>query len=119
MFTIQVEAVFNTHPHVQRTALVGIGPIGSGGNQTPIVVVEQSGGKMDETLKDLELLARSHEELSSIQTFLSHGPLPVDVRHNSKINRELLAKWTVRELGTGKLQPGDDPYNLHSGPSKA
>jgi hypothetical protein len=29
---------------------------------------------------------------------LFHRSLPVDVRHNSKINRELLAQWAARQL---------------------
>src|SRR5205085_3677620 len=35
--TIPVEAVFNTHPAVYRTALIGVGPAGA---QTPVLCVE-------------------------------------------------------------------------------
>ena len=114
MFTIPIEAIFNTHPQVQRSALVGIGPNLSEANQTPAVVVELVNEARNETLNNLWEFAQQHQTLKMIQTFLPHGQLPVDVRHNSKINREQLAEWAARELGKGKLQPGSDPHNLHS-----
>src|SRR5690606_28060128 len=37
LYTEQVEPIFNTHPQVRRSALVGVGPRG---RQTPVLVVE-------------------------------------------------------------------------------
>jgi len=113
LFSVPCEAVFNTHPQVRRTALVGVGPSEW---QTPVLVVEQGEDASGDLLRELGLIAQRHEQLHDIQTFLLHGPLPTDVRHNAKINREKLAAWAALELGKGKLQPGDDPYNLHTNP---
>jgi len=111
LFTIPCEAIFNAHPQVQRTALVGVGPPTQ---QLPILIVETSEGENSQLLNDLRQIAQQHQQINSIQTFLCKNQLPVDVRHNSKINREQLAAWAAHELGSGKLQPGDDLYNLHT-----
>ena len=37
MFTVPCEAVFNEHPAVYRSALVGIGDVGA---QLPVIIVE-------------------------------------------------------------------------------
>jgi hypothetical protein len=34
-----------------------------------------------------------------IQAILYYGRLPVDVRHNAKINRELLTRWAAKRIG--------------------
>ena len=117
MFTIPIEAVANTAAGVGRSALVGVGVAGS---QVPVLIVEP------ETLPNMphfsdwdEVLGKlisERPEFQSIHTLLPHPGLPVDVRHNAKINREKLADWAALELGAGKLQPGDDPYNLHTNP---
>jgi len=113
LFTVPCEAVFNTLPQVERTALVGVGPRTQ---QAPVLIVEIGEGDRAEVLDALLHFAQQHEGLRGIQTFLFHGQLPVDVRHNSKINREQLAEWAALELGNGRLQPGDNPYNLHTYP---
>jgi acyl-CoA synthetase (AMP-forming)/AMP-acid ligase II len=99
MYTIPCEAVFNTHPGVRRTALVGVGPAGEA---TPVLCVERnSGGKMDpeDLMQELLGLGQKHEHTRAIVTMLYHPSFPVDVRHNAKIFREKLAKWAVGELG--------------------
>jgi acyl-CoA synthetase (AMP-forming)/AMP-acid ligase II len=99
LFTIPCEAVFNTHPEVFRTALVGVGVTG---RQRPVVCVEVEKGV------DPSDLARIHEELLGIgaghastrnlKTFLFHPAFPVDIRHNAKIFREKLAVWAAEKL---------------------
>ncbi len=42
MYTIPCEAIFNQHPRVFRSALVGVGPRG---DQTPVIVVEPKRGQ--------------------------------------------------------------------------
>ncbi len=43
--------------------------------------------------RELQMLAKAHPHTARIAYFLRHESLPVDVRHNSKINREALAAW--------------------------
>ncbi|QEG34391.1 fatty acid CoA ligase family protein [Bythopirellula goksoeyrii] len=113
LFSVPCEEIFNTHPDVARTALVGIGPAGGA---TPLLVVEPSGtllrrcgknwSRSDYHRLQAELLelAKGYEITKHIAQPIFHPGLPVDVRHNSKINREQLAKWATRELGGHKLQ---------------
>jgi len=98
LFTIPCEAVFNTHPAVFRTALVGVGPRGE---QRPVLCVElEKGIKVDQEALRTELLAiaRDHIHTHSIETILFHPAFPVDIRHNAKIFREKLAVWAARRL---------------------
>jgi acyl-CoA synthetase (AMP-forming)/AMP-acid ligase II len=125
LFTIPCEAVLNTHPDVARTAVVGVGPPRS---ESPLVVVEPSAALLRRHGKNwscpefhrlrMELLqlASEHEVSRPVTMLLFHPSLPVDVRHNFKINREQLAEWAAQELGSKVLQPGPDPRNLYSQP---
>lgn len=96
LFTIPCEAVFNTHPSVFRTALVGLGPAGA---QTPVLCVElESVAKnLDQTPLRQELLelGDQFEHTRPIRTILFHPAFPVDIRHNAKIFREKLAVWAA------------------------
>lgn len=98
LFTITVEAIFNTHPAVFRSALVGIG---HKGNQQPMICIEleQGIGTSHEQLrKELLVLAAGQPHTSSINTILFHPSFPVDIRHNAKIFREKLAVWAKDQL---------------------
>ncbi|HJV36684.1 fatty acid CoA ligase family protein [Geomonas sp.] len=98
LFTIPCEAVFNTHPQVFRTALVGVG---TPGEQTPVLCVElEKDAKADQSKLREELLAiaRDHIHTHGIETILFHPAFPVDIRHNAKIFREKLAVWAARKL---------------------
>ena len=98
LFTIPCEAVFNTHPGVFRTALVGVG---EPGRQLPILCVElEKGAKVDQAKVRLELLAigSAHAHTHGITTILFHPAFPVDIRHNAKIFREKLAIWAAQRL---------------------
>ena len=98
LFTIPCEAVFNTHPMVFRSALVGIG---NPRELKPVLCVElEKGVKADKDLLREELLAiaRDHIHTHSIETILFHPAFPVDIRHNAKIFREKLAVWAARRL---------------------
>lgn len=95
-FTECVEAVFNAHPAVRRSALVGVG---SRGRQTPVIVVEREQGSSNgDLVQALLQLARGRELTRSIRHVLVHSNLPVDVRHNAKINREQLSAWAAKRL---------------------
>jgi len=99
LYADQVEAIFNVHPEVARTALVGIG---TAGRQTPVLCVEPL-GKPDRHRRerirfDLLQIGRNNAATKSVRQILFHKSFPVDIRHNAKIGREKLAAWA-----TGKL----------------
>lgn len=97
MFTVPCEAVFNRHPAVRRTALVGVGPRG---RQRPVLCVELEPGQRSGAALTAELLgaAAAHEHTASIHTVLYHRGFPVDIRHNAKIDRGALGRWAARRL---------------------
>ena len=98
LFTIPCEGIFNTHPAVFRTALVGIGPPGS---QCPVLCIELEKGinpaQQKEIRAELLALGQEHAQTRPIATFLFHPAFPVDIRHNAKIFREKLALWAEKE----------------------
>jgi olefin beta-lactone synthetase len=97
--TEQVEPVFNMHPDVHRTALVGIGVPGA---QRPVLCVElRDGIRRDAHARiaaELQHLGEGFVHTAKIETFLFHPKFPVDIRHNAKIGREQLALWAARQL---------------------
>jgi acyl-CoA synthetase (AMP-forming)/AMP-acid ligase II len=99
LFTIPCEAIFNNHPQVFRSALVGIGPRHK---QTPVICLElkKTTGKKSKTTIKNEILkmAAANELTRPIKTVLFHRGFPVDIRHNSKIFREKLAVWAAKKL---------------------
>ncbi|KAF0126697.1 MAG: peptide synthase [Elusimicrobia bacterium] len=99
LFTIPCESVFNAHPGVRRTALVGVGPAGA---KRPVICVEPEPGKKPGPGLTEELLALGAGEphTKNIRDILYHPGFPVDVRHNAKIGREKLAAWAA-----GRLKP--------------
>ena len=97
LFTIQCEAVFNTHPKVYRTALVGVK---QNDKVTAVLCVELEKGcsASPQLTEELRALGAKKEHTKDIATFLYHPAFPVDIRHNSKIFREKLAAWAAKEL---------------------
>lgn len=98
--TEQVEPVFDIHPEVRRSALVGIGARGA---QVPVLCVELQAGiaRADWPRIEAELrhIGEGHVHTAKVETFLHHPrPFPVDIRHNAKIGREKLAAWAARQL---------------------
>jgi len=96
LFTIPCEAVFNTHPAVFRTALVGVR---RGDAVEPVLCVELEPEHRQinpQTLRsELAALAAKFPHTRAITTFLLHPAFPVDIRHNAKIFREKLAVWAA------------------------
>jgi acyl-CoA synthetase (AMP-forming)/AMP-acid ligase II len=95
----QVEAIFNVHPEVARTALVGIG---NPGQQTPVLCVEPlfkpNARRKDRIEHDLLQIGQRRAVSRPIQKVLFHKSFPVDIRHNAKIGREKLAVWAEKKL---------------------
>jgi acyl-CoA synthetase (AMP-forming)/AMP-acid ligase II len=99
LFTIPCEAVFNVHPQVRRTALVGAS---CNGSIRPVLCVEVEKNSQPIDLGNLKTqllaLGASRPHTKGIQEILFHPAFPVDVRHNAKIFREKLAAWAARRL---------------------
>ena len=96
MYSVPCEEVFNLHPGVRRCALVGIGPVG---HSTPVLCVELEGGVTagDPLTQELLALGRADERTRSIEVVRYHPGLPVDIRHNAKIDRAKLAVWAAAQ----------------------
>jgi acyl-CoA synthetase (AMP-forming)/AMP-acid ligase II len=97
LHSVPCEEVLNHHPAVRRSALVGIGPDGA---RTPVAVVEMlaPASLTPEVADELRALAAADVRTRTITTLLEHPALPVDPRHNSKIDREALGHWAEQEL---------------------
>lgn len=102
LYTIPCEAIFNNHPAVFRSALVGVG---DPPNQIPVICIELAYDEqsIDKEALKIELLnlAASYPLTKPIRTILFHKGFPVDIRHNSKIFREKLADWAQNKLQKG------------------
>jgi len=99
LFTIPCEAIFNNHPDVFRSALIGIG---KAGQQKPVICIELEKSGIQKTRKklteELTTLAKRNTMTEEIGTVLFHKSFPVDIRHNSKIFREKLAAWAKKKI---------------------
>ena len=100
LFTIPCEGIFNPHPAVFRTALVGVP---RGGDTEPVLCVEletDARGQDEAKLRaELLVLGARFPHTQAIRTVLFHPAFPVDIRHNAKIFREKLAVWAQEQLG--------------------
>lgn len=103
MFTIPCEAIFNEHPNIFRSAVIGVG---SKPNQEPVLIAEPEPGcwpdssAEENTLREeLLVLGQASPITEPIETILFHRSLPVDVRHNVKIFREKLGPWAEEHIG--------------------
>ena len=100
LYTEQVEPIFNTHPEVKRTALVGVG---ERGRQEPVLCYELQAGvptdRRAQIVEALRALAARHGHTRNIHRFLCHPAFPVDIRHNAKIGREKLTAWAASQPG--------------------
>ena len=102
LYTVPCEAIFNEHPQIYRSALVGVG---SPGSQRPVIVLEPADGEMPATdsararlRAQIRQTAKSNPLTERINEVLFHPAFPVDIRHNAKIFREKLAIWAAEEL---------------------
>ena len=133
MFSIPCEAISNESPKVFRSALASV-PLSRdyvppenlterakafrNSWREPVMIVEPAPGKepeneVEEEAFCSEILAILHQSpiTASINRVFICEKFPVDVRHNAKINRELLTEWATAKL-QGKTIP------LANGPIK-
>ncbi|GAK50998.1 AMP-dependent synthetase and ligase [Candidatus Moduliflexus flocculans] len=106
LLPVQVEAVFTQHPAVKRAALVGIGAYGQ---QQPVVILETQPAQSprneqakQQLIDELRKLGEQHEHTRAIRAFFFHPSFPVDVRHNTKIDRLALRDWAARQYNSSK-----------------
>jgi acyl-CoA synthetase (AMP-forming)/AMP-acid ligase II len=103
LFTVRCEAIANEHPAVYRSALVGIGQ--DRHHQTPVLILEPlpdqypaDSAAEAKLRKEVTELLKANPETAGIQRLLFHRSFPVDIRHNAKIRREVLADWAAAQI---------------------
>ncbi|HKC52209.1 MAG TPA: peptide synthase, partial [Myxococcota bacterium] len=94
---VPTESLFDRHPKVRRSALVGVGPRGS---ERPVLVVEGPRREPSELVSFAQANAAPAlpHPLPKVERVLFRESLPVDARHNAKIRREELKRWAEGEL---------------------
>lgn len=93
-YPLNCEPVFNTHPDVARSALIGPA-VGVDGAKVPMVVIELAPGaaaRKEQIIADLAEIADKFDSTRGIARFIVIDKLPVDRRHNAKIDRPALAR---------------------------
>ena len=94
--SVPVENVFNRHPEVSRTALIGVDGVSA-------VVVEPRSRLLDLAARhrlagELRTLGAADLVTSPIKRFYFHPSFPVDARHNAKIFRDRLSVWAATQM---------------------
>lgn len=101
LYSVCCEAVFNSHPDVRRSALVGVGKNG----REPVIIIEPQRGAFPKSAHARKVFADEMLNLGAKSTLtqqiryvLFYRDFPVDIRHNAKIFREKLAEWAEDQL---------------------
>ncbi|WP_029629396.1 alpha/beta fold hydrolase [Yaniella halotolerans] len=86
---------------INRAAIVGVGPAGT---QAIVAVIEPHDQSIKPGLAPTALTddVRAATDVDLAAVLVTHK-VPVDIRHNSKINRPLLAQWATDVLAGGKV----------------
>jgi len=93
--SVPVENVFNRHPEVRRTALIGI-------DGTPALAVEPRSRSLSaddrrRLAAELGAIGAADPVTAPIRRFYFHPSFPVDARHNAKIFRDRLGAWAATQ----------------------
>ena len=93
--SVPVENVFNRHPQVSRSALIGV-------DGMPALVVEPRLRRLGADARrrlavELRAIGASDPVTAPIRRFYFHHSFPVDARHNAKIFRDRLAAWAAMQ----------------------
>nr|WP_115931449.1 alpha/beta fold hydrolase [Citricoccus muralis] len=100
------EARIDALDGVSRSAVVGVGPRGT---QAVVAVVEVSAPDRARTTRpglapsELTASVRAAAAPIPVAAVLVTDRVPVDIRHNSKIDRTRIAQWAERVLSGGKV----------------
>lgn len=91
---VPIEVAIERLDGIERVAAVGVGPVGC---QQLVAVVERESD--DEGLADEALSGRVRAAVDrSVAAVLTVRALPVDIRHNTKIDRTAVALWAASVL---------------------
>ena len=93
-YPLQCEPVFNAHPDVTRSALIGpaTGPGGTVHAEVCIELRPEGRGHESRIADELRAMADKYDATRGLRTFHFMKTLPVDKRHNAKIDRPMLAR---------------------------
>jgi acyl-coenzyme A synthetase/AMP-(fatty) acid ligase len=99
---VGIEQAVSALPEIAETAAVAVGPIGT---QQLIVVVVPVDRRRRPDLADEALADRVRAEVGAadVAAVLVAASLPVDKRHNSKIDRPRIARWAENVLAGGRM----------------
>ncbi len=99
LYSIPCESIYNNHPDVSRSALVGVG---DAPHQTPVICIELkedvSPQAHERIQAELVALGKTSPHTKAVKEVLFHDAFPVDIRHNAKIFREQLAQWAEEQM---------------------
>jgi olefin beta-lactone synthetase len=94
---VAVEEALGAADGPARVAAVGVGPAGI--QQVVVVIEGASDGLADDELASLVRAAVPSHEVAAVCVIAT---LPVDIRHNAKIDRAEVAEWADRLLAGGR-----------------
>jgi len=92
---VGVERAVEQLREVRQAAVVGVGPVGT--QQVVVVVVVEPDSRRRLGSPELSERVRTAAGID-VAAVLSRPSLPVDIRHNSKIDRTALAQWAGAQL---------------------
>lgn len=96
VYPLCCEPVFNTVAGVARSALVGVDH-GDAAVATLVVERDRDSSVADDELRsDLLAVAADHEATALVRSVVFVDRIPVDRRHNAKIDRPALARSVAR-----------------------
>jgi acyl-CoA synthetase (AMP-forming)/AMP-acid ligase II len=91
-----IEAIFNKHSFVKKSVLIGID---KNNHQVPIICIKKKHGISRKKLeKELKEIAFKKKLTKNIKQFVFYpNSFPVDIRHRSKINRDIIKRWYLKK----------------------
>ncbi len=104
LFPLMCEPIFDAHPAVRRSGLVGVPSSSDAGVRVPVICIElvehdaHDRAQLEALRAELLAMAAAHPNTRGIRHLIFNPRLPVDPRHNSKIERPALAKWAAKHL---------------------
>ena len=100
-YSVMAEAHFNHLEGIRRSAMVGVPSKKMG--QRMVIIIEANKGEYPCGIKNKKrrrvfLFNYCREKDLPVDAILFKKTLPVDIRHNAKIRREVLSKWAEKKL---------------------
>lgn len=101
VFPVPVEGVYNEHPAVRRSAVVGVD-----GEAVLVIELNAGKGKSPELAQEILALGAEVPVCAPIRSLYFHSGFPVDRRHNAKIHRPELGAWATGQAPAFTLPAG-------------